>query len=637
MRKGGYWASVGHIGLVLVALAALAGVSRVNFLLFHSMAEMVSVGMAWGVFFIAWNAKRFGIGGFVLVLGIGYFHVGILDLMHMLSYSGLGIAHDGGNAMVQLWIGSRYLEAATMLGALLFLGRRPPAIALHAGLATVVAVIVAAIFVYPVFPDCFLPGIGPTRFKIVSQYVVIAMFAAAAALLFRRRRELEPMLWQSLIGCLAFRILSEGVLSTFAGAYDDINMLGHLLKDVGFYLLYRAVIPAALLHPYEQAFRDRLAARAALSATEKRFRMAIRPTPILVFSQDRLLRYDWVFGGDAIHGRLPRIGQTDVEFLGPEDAAMVDAMKTQVLTTGQGMRRRLCLGRRHRRFFDLNVEPLREADGSTAGIVGTAIDVTELVQARTEAERADQAKSRFLASASHDLRQPFQAMRLFHHMLAERLIDQTGRGIAAKLDEAMAAGEDLLRALLDVSTLEAGTLQPRVEDFPVASVLNQIAVEMEPQAAAKGVRFRVVACAATVRSDTTLLLRVIRNLASNALRYTANGGILIGCRRDGEHLRIVVCDTGIGIDADQLDSIFDDFYQVGNVERDREKGLGLGLSVVQRVGQLLDHPVAVRSVPGRGSTFSITVPCAKASSTPKPAQTGAIAGASLTKVKSTGG
>ncbi len=233
--------------------------------------------------------------------------------------------------------------------------------------------------------------------------------------------------------------------------------------------------------------------------------------------------------------------------------------------------------------------------------------------ARGEAERANAAKSKFLATASHDLRQPFQAMRLFHHILQSRLADPGTREIATRLGEAMQAGEELLTALLDISTLEAGTVEPRLSNVPIQPMLTRLAQEFEAQASAKGLDFRMAPSSAVVRSDPVLLERMLRNLLNNALRYTPRGGILLGCRRMGDRLNLAVVDTGIGIAREMQQAVFEDFFQIGNPERDRSQGLGLGLPIVARMARLLDHPIAVRSAPGHGSVFSISVPLLKAS------------------------
>lgn len=236
----------------------------------------------------------------------------------------------------------------------------------------------------------------------------------------------------------------------------------------------------------------------------------------------------------------------------------------------------------------------------------------KLVAALAEKERANQAKARFLSAANHDLRQPFQALRLFHHLLSERLNEPRAVTIAEKMGEALESGEKLLHALLEVATLDAGVVKPKITAVPVAGVLEPVVAEFREAAAAKGLEVRVRPGGALVRTDPVLLTRMLRDLVGNAVAYTGSGGILVACRTRGQWLRIEVWDTGPGIAPEHLDAIFEDFVQLGNPERDRSRGLGLGLAKVRRKAALLGHTVDVRSRPGHGSVFAVTVPVAAA-------------------------
>jgi len=230
----------------------------------------------------------------------------------------------------------------------------------------------------------------------------------------------------------------------------------------------------------------------------------------------------------------------------------------------------------------------------------------QLAAARERAERANIAKSRFLAAASHDLRQPFQAMTLFQELLTQRLEDPTNKRLIANLAEAIRAGHDLLNALLDVSTLDAGIIKPKIGPVRLDALLDGLQCEFAPQVAERGMRLTVVKCAAVVESDETLLARMIRNLIINALKYCDRGGrVLVGCRHVGGRLRLMVVDDGPGIPADKHDEIFEEFTQLNNPERDRKKGLGLGLAIVARMARLLGHRVGVDSHLGKGAAFYI--------------------------------
>jgi signal transduction histidine kinase len=234
----------------------------------------------------------------------------------------------------------------------------------------------------------------------------------------------------------------------------------------------------------------------------------------------------------------------------------------------------------------------------------------ELEQAKQQAERASMAKSRFLAAASHDLRQPFQAMELYREVLDNRLTEPGQRQALTALTTAMASGSDLLNALLHVSTLEAGVTIPVVEAVDMQPLLAGLADEFRSLAERQGLGFRFVPCSAVILTDRQLFARMARNLLTNALRYTATGCVLMGCRRRGGHVRLEVWDTGPGIPPERQAEIWEEFTQLGNLERDRSKGLGLGLAIVARTGKLLGHPVGLRSQPGKGAVFFIEAPLA---------------------------
>jgi Na+/proline symporter/CheY-like chemotaxis protein len=237
---------------------------------------------------------------------------------------------------------------------------------------------------------------------------------------------------------------------------------------------------------------------------------------------------------------------------------------------------------------------------------------TELARAKATAEEANLDKTRFLAAASHDLLQPLNAARLYVASLIERPPRPASRPgaedeLVGKIDASLASVEELLGALLDISKLDAGAFVPEKRSFRLDQLLEALGVEFAPIAAQRGLRLRIVPCTAVVDSDWRLLHRVLQNLLANAIRYTRQGAVLLGARRAGDHLRIQVIDTGIGIPADQQGLVFKEFQRFATGP-DAEQGLGLGLSIVQRISRVLDHPVSLRSEPGHGAAFTVLVP-----------------------------
>ena len=254
-------------------------------------------------------------------------------------------------------------------------------------------------------------------------------------------------------------------------------------------------------------------------------------------------------------------------------------------------------------------EMAQRLETSRAGLIDRIEEATaELKRRKEEAEQASVAKSRFLAAASHDLRQPMHALGLFVAALAERRLQGTEAHLLGRIQASVEAMETLLDGLLDISKLEAGVVVAEIRDVHANRVLNHIRTEFSDLAAARGLRFRVMPCSLTLFSYPTLLTRILTNLVSNALRYTEAGGVVVGCRRRGPTVRIQVWDSGVGIPDCSLQEIFHEFVQLHNPQRDRTKGMGLGLAIVTRLSSLLGHPVGVRSHPGLGSVFWVDVP-----------------------------
>jgi two-component system, chemotaxis family, CheB/CheR fusion protein len=302
---------------------------------------------------------------------------------------------------------------------------------------------------------------------------------------------------------------------------------------------------------------------------------------------------------------------TDLKSLAADDALLDDA---QTVFSSQTPFEREIQGQSGH-WFVRRIMPYRASDEKAEGVVITYEDVTErrgtaeaLSAAKRQAELASVAKSRFLAAASHDLRQPLQTLALLQGLLAKKVVGEKAQKLVGGIDEALDAMTGMLNTLLDINQIEAGSVKPEKADFPVNDLFDHLRDELTYHAQAAGLALRVVPCALSIRSDRHLLEQMIRNLISNALKYTHSGKVLVGCRCRQGNLRIEIWDTGIGIPESELKAIFEEYHQVDNAARQRSRGLGLGLSIVKSLGELLGHPISVRSLHGKGSVFSIQVP-----------------------------
>jgi two-component system CheB/CheR fusion protein len=300
----------------------------------------------------------------------------------------------------------------------------------------------------------------------------------------------------------------------------------------------------------------------------------------------------------------------DLNLLAADDALLTDAR--HVLETHTPMEREI--EARDGTWYVRRILPYHTEDDGVAGVVITFTDVTDrrrtadaLMTAKREAERATRAKSRFLAAASHDLRQPLQTLALLQGLLTRTATGEKQKKLLARLEDTLGAMSGMLNTLLDINQIEAGVVNAEIRSFPIGGLLERMRDQFSYTAQARRLSLCVVPCGLPVQSDPRLLEQMIRNLLSNAMKYTKSGRILLGCRRRPGVLSIEIWDTGIGIAPEDTEAIFEEYHQVDNAEHERSRGLGLGLSIVKRLADLLDHRVVVRSQPGKGSVFAVEV------------------------------
>jgi len=231
--------------------------SLYSYLLFHSLAEMFSIIIACAIFMIAWNSRRFLEHDYLLFIGIAYLFVGGLDLVHTLSYKGMGVfPGTDANFPTQLWIAARYLQSISLLLAPLWIRRKLRVNSMLLACGMVVALLLWAIFSSQVFPDCFIEGQGLTPFKKISEYIISFMLGTAIILLLPWRKEFDPAVFHLLIGAILASIVAELAFTLYVSVYGFFNLLGHLLKVVAFYLTYKALIETGLVRPYDLLFRN---------------------------------------------------------------------------------------------------------------------------------------------------------------------------------------------------------------------------------------------------------------------------------------------------------------------------------------------------------------------------------------------
>jgi PAS domain S-box-containing protein len=356
---------------------------------------------------------------------------------------------------------------------------------------------------------------------------------------------------------------------------------------------------------------------------EDSLRLVLDQLPHAVYWKDRQSRY---LGGNRIFAEVVGLGSsravpgiTDYDIMARADADAVRREDEQVMRSGEPLvtlDQSLALTTGGTTIEKLKM-PLRSESGEIIGILCAARDITEqkrteekLVTAKLAAERKDRAKTSFLAAASHDLRQPVQALALFAKLLDNRVTEPSSRNLVKLIRTSVVSLADLLDAVIHLSKLDAGVIEPTIRAMPAGGLLKRLGEEFAPQAAEKRLELIVVDTGIEVTTDPMLLERILRNLISNAIRYTERGRVLVGCRRHGTTVTIEVWDTGIGIPQDQFGEIFREFHRSHKKTHRAIEGFGIGLSIVERLTALLGHRIDVSSTPGKGTVFRIgEIPC----------------------------
>ena len=383
----------------------------------------------------------------------------------------------------------------------------------------------------------------------------------------------------------------SGLLSRLASGEIDLE-----LPDLGVYGRFPGLSEA--LASLQSALIGKRLLLEKLKESEERFRIfqELSPDGFAIFTAQRndegaITGFRWIYANQAAR-RRPQPAVVD----GPPN--LFQRLK-RVAETGRS------------ETFELYDHRLGQPAWVRHVVVkmndGVAMSVADV----TEVKRAQLTKSSFLAAASHDLRQPFHALRLFLSVLEETLTDPGHRQVVEHACTALGAGEHLLNSLMDLSAIDAGVVGfvPRV--VTADQILDWCRTYYGATAAANGLELRVVGCRAVLLTDQAALQRILGCLIDNALRVTVRGRVVVGCRRRNGRLHFEVWDNGPGIPADKLPLVFEEFYQLGNPERDRRRGLGLGLAVARRTAHALGHDLIVRSELGRGSVFSLRMASAR--------------------------
>ena len=597
---------------ILVGLLVLAGLylsSLYNYLLFHGIAEIFSVVVAFGIFIIAWNTRRFLDNNYFVFIGIAYFSIGVMDFVHTLAYSGMGVFPSyGTNLATQLWISARYLEGLSLFIAPLLIGRKLRPNFLLLGYGVVVALLLTSIFYWNIFPTCFIEGSGLTSFKIASEYIISLLLSGSILVMYLKRREFDRNVLRLLFAAIIVTIASELSFTLYTSPFGLANLIGHFLKIVSFYLIYKAIIETGLVKPYGLLFRN-------LKRSEERFRDLYEEAPNAYLSV-------------GIDGRIEQANRSAVELLGYSRKELVGrpvfglyANTPSGKTKAKGVFQRFLAGEEiHNEELEmrragggeiwtsLSVRPIRDEAGRVIASRSEILDITEH-------KKLDQLKDDFIGLVSHELRSP---MTVITGALSIALTESerlSPAEIRELLEDAAAEADllsNLLTNLLELSRIQADRLFLHAEPVSVRKVAQSVIDSVRRWSKSHQIVLKLPRDLPLVNADELRLERVLYNLVENAIKYSPAGSkVQVFAKADKEHLLIGVKDQGRGISHDEQTKLFKSFQRVGDSREERVKGVGLGLLVCRRLVEAHGGKIWVESETGKGSTFFFTLPLSR--------------------------
>jgi PAS domain S-box-containing protein len=593
-----------------------------NFLLFHCLAELFSIIIGFSIFVITWNSRKFIDNEYIIFLGVAFFFISILDLLHMLSYHGMPFFQNHGTDLpTQLWIAARYMQGVALVIAPFVLKHKININFIFTYFLLVTALVFFLIF-KDLFPICYLDGIGLTTFKKVSEYIISGILIFSIIFLLQYKKIFDRYVFILIICSIIFSILGELCFTLYLSVYSFSNFAGHFLKIISFLLLYRAIIVTGLKRPYNLLFRE-------LNQNKEEYH-SLFENMIDGFARHRILTDD---KGHPVDYVFIEVNHAFEVLTGLKKERLIGKKVTEVLPDIKddpvdwiGRYGDVALTGKSIRFenYSMDLEKWFEviAYRSKNDTFATVFqDITERKQIeqtleRKVKERTEELESRnqdlkdFTFIASHDLQEPLRKIHTFADMIYEKITkgsyEQLGDYIS-RMQDSVKRMQTLIKSLLDYSRVT--TTEKPFEKIDLSQAMAEAMSNLEILIKDKNAVIEVAALT-VVEADIAQIIQVFQNLIENALKYHKPGDVpfirIYGNKVDDSSFQIIVEDRGIGFDEKYLTKIFMPFQRLHG--KSEYKGTGMGLAICNKIVKRHGGNLTATSEPGKGASFVFTLP-----------------------------
>jgi len=594
--------------LVFIFLVSIAQ----NYLLFHTLVELFSIIVAFAVFTVTWNSRKMLDSNYLYFQGIAYLFIGVLDLLHTITFKGMNIIDDTIYYSNQFWVATRFLEATALVVGFTFIHRkrRINVDVTFISYLVVTTLIICSILVWENFPICFIDGVGQTAFKIYAEYTIIAILFVGLYLLKKNRQQFEPSIFRSLCLSICFAILTEFCFTLYVSNYSASNAVGHCAKLLAFFFTYKAVVEKGFINPTTLIFKN-------LSDSEQNYRTLSENLPVLIFRFDE--KGKCIYANKAVQeltGHTPDLPSCQNVYNLGLPANFAEGIEDLLEKARESKaEQQLDFSFDANRHYALKVIPEYTSGLKGFSYLVISYDITQLKINEKALQDLNATKDKFFSIIAHDLKSPFTSILAYSDLIAkntQKFSPPKLEQMALTIRRAAQNAFGLLENLLSWSRLQTGALLPKPELIDVRHLILEHIELLSPISIIKDIQIEMAEdTVGLVNADKQMLSTVLRNLTSNAVKFShTNSKVVIRAVPQDDIILFSVSDNGTGIPEQLIDRLFKMESSFTTIGTENEKGSGLGLILCKDFVEKSDGKIWVESTLNVGTTFYFSIPAA---------------------------